>query len=446
MNAITREESLALSLPERAAVALGAAEHEIKLRELVLQSVAIVEVKNKAGREECHSAYMKLKDTRVNIGHKVTDVTEDAKLFTKAVKTEAERLVSIMSAEEDRLKTLRDSWDEAEQARKDALIAAERVRVDAIRADMQAIRDTPAGLAGANSAAIRAAIDLVEEIEATEARFAEYAAGAASVLTETIDRLVAMLDAATTAEEVAAAAEAARLAEIERMAAERAELAKLRAEAEERDRLAKIESERIAAEQAAESKRLRELAAAQEAELQKMRDAEAARARAAQAEQERVAAENKRQMEAQQVAIAAERRALEEQKAEAARAEQARVEAEQLRVQIAADHHEALVANVQFDIDREAERVRLQALADQQLADARDRAADERAAGLPSGALGVEAIADMQITDGPSAAEVLECAAMAVADKFEVSIAEAVEMIAGIERADFEVARELAGA
>lgn len=435
MNAITREESLALSLPERAAVALGAAEHEIKLRELVLQSVAIVEVKNKAGREECHSAYMKLKDTRVNIGHKVTDVTEDAKLFTKAVKTEAERLVGIMSAEEDRLKALRDSWDEAEQARKDALIAAERVRVDAIRADMQAIRDTPAGLAGANSTAIRAAIDLVEEIEATEARFAEYAAGAATVLTETIDRLVAMLDAATTAEEAVAAAEAARLAELKRLDDQR------------------IEQARITAEQEAKEKALAEA----EAELQRKLEAAEAQARADQAERDRVAKVEADKVAAANAAAAKEvadaAKALAEREAEfqrkqdeAAAAEQARVEAEHLRIQIAADHDEALTLNAQFDVDREARRVELQAQADQAAADARDRAADERLAGLPSGALGVEAIADMQITDGPSAAEVLECAAIAIADKFEVSIAEAVEMIAGIERADFEVARELAEA
>lgn len=435
MNAVAREESLALSLPERAAVALGAAEHEVKLCELVQQSVAIVAVTNKAGREECHSAYMKLKTTRVNIGHKVNEVTEDAKLFTKAVKTEAERLVGIMLAEEDRLQALRDAWDEAEQARKDALIAAERARVEAIQARITAVRNLPASTAGMSAAEISQMIyELAGTISADDAHaatFEEFAADFKVVRTDVLELLAKAEQKQLDIESAARAAEAERLAEIQRLADERAELAKLRAEADERARLAKIESDRVAAEQAAEAKRLAALAAEHAAELQKMRDAEAARQRTEQAERDRVAAETKRQLDAQQAAINAERQALEAQRAAAAKAEQDRIDAEDARVQAAKDFIEAA--------DKEAERVRLQGLADEALAAGRERAADEHAAGLPAGALGADAMADLSITDEPSDDEII----CMVADCFDLSILDAVDRLSKI---DFDAARTLAEA
>lgn len=433
MNAVTREEALALSLPERAAVALGAAEHEVKLRELVQQSVAIVAVTNKAGREECHAAYMKLKTTRVNIGHKVNEVTEDAKLFTKAVKTEAERLVGIMVAEEDRLQALRDAWDEAEQARKDALIAAERARVEAIADRITALREDEIDAVRINKTAEQTRTTLEYSLaravtpELFEERFDE----AVAVHAEVVASIRAILAKRETDEAAAAEAEAARLAELERLAAERAELAKLRAEQAERERLAKIESDRVAAEHAAEAKRLADLATKQAAELQKMRDAEAARVRAEQAERDRVAAETKRQLDAQQAEIAAERRALEEQRAAAAKAEQDRIDADEARVQAAKDFIEAA--------DREAERVRLQALADESLAAGRERQNDEHVAGLPPGALGADSMADMAITDEPSDEEIITM----VATAFDLSILETVDRMS---RIDFGTARTLAEA
>lgn len=439
MNAVTREESLALSLPERAAVALGAAEHEVKLRELVQQSAAIVAVTNKAGREECHSAYMKLKTTRVNIGHKVNEVTEDAKLFTKAVKTEAERLVGIMVAEEDRLQALRDTWDEAEQARKDALIAAERVRVEGIETSIGNIASAPVRHIASDAAKLATAIQFYEIMPIAEPEYAEFMAKAEATRADTLEKLRDMHAKALAAEQAAAAAEAARLAEIERIAAERAELAKLRAEADERERVAKAEAARVAAGQAAEAKRLAALAAEQAAELQKLRDAEAARARAEQAERDRVAAETKRQLDAQQAAINAERQALEAQRAAATQAEQDRIEAHELRIVIMHDHAEALPMNAQFDTDREARRAELQTQADEALAAGRVRQNDEHVAGLPAGALGADAMSDLSITDEPSDEEIITM----VASAFDLSILDAVDRLSKI---DFDAARTLAEA
>lgn len=146
------------------------------------------------------------------------------------------------------------------------------------------------------------------------------------------------------------------------------------------------------------------------AEHEAAESAKAEALRAQIAEQERVKAEaaaaetiRLAQVEADRKVkevAAAERRALDEAKAAAARAEQDRVEAEEARVQAAKDFIEAA--------DREDERARLQELADQQLVDARDRAGDEQAAGLPAGALGVEALADVEITEGPTNEEIID--------------------------------------
>lgn len=440
MNAITREESLALSLPERAAVALGAAEHEVKLRELVQQSVAIVAVTNKAGREECHSAYMKLKTTRVNIGHKVNEVTEDAKLFTKAVKTEAERLVGIMVAEEDRLQALRDAWDEAEQARKDALIAAERVRVERIETSIGNIASAPVRYIASDAAKLATAIEFYEIMPIAEPEYAEFMAKAEATRADTLEKLRGMHAKALAAEQAAAEAEAARLAEIQRLADERAELVRQRAEADERERAAKAEAARVVAAQAAEAKRLADLAAEQAAEIQKLRDAEAARVRAEQAERDRVAAETKRQLDAQQAEIAAERRALEDQRAAAAQAQEQRDATAALYQAMADNFDDAFKEYMErAAAEHDAKCVEKQAMADEALAVGRERKSDEHAAGLPAGVLGVDALADLSITDEPSDSEIIAM----VATAFDLSILEAVNRLAAV---DFDAARTLAEA
>lgn len=144
MNAVTKAESNALTtLPpaKRAALALGSTKTETALRELIKASASIVTVTNKAGREECHTAYMKLKNSRVAVGHTAADATEDAKKFTAAVKTEAARLVEIISAEETRLQLLRDGFDAIEEKRKADELAAEMDRIAKIASAMQGIRE-----------------------------------------------------------------------------------------------------------------------------------------------------------------------------------------------------------------------------------------------------------------------------------------------------------------
>lgn len=394
LAAVAGTELAVLAPAARAAIVMGADKLRAELTELAASTKDIVAVIDKAGRDQVHSAAMVLRKRKTGITGSGKAARDNATKFSKAVIVVEKDLVDLIEPEEDRLLALRDGFDAIEAERKAAELAADIARIKKIEELIDQISSAPVRHIDSDSAKISRAIEFYEALPIDEGAYAEFTAKAEAIRTAVLAKLEDMHQKELAAERAAAAAEAARIAEVERMAAERTELARLRAEADERDRLATIEAARVAAEQATEAKRLRDLAAAQAAELQALRGAEAARASAAQAEQARVAAETKRQLDEQQAAIAAERRALDEQKAAAARAEQDRVTAEALREKIAADHDEALAMNAKCDTDREVRRAELQAQADQHLADARDRADDKQAAGLPVGALGVEAIAD----------------------------------------------------
>ena len=86
-----KSETKELTMPERAAVALGTAEHEKTLIELSKKYADIVEIKNPAGREQTHGAYMMLKNARVSIEKAGKDARDDATKFSKAVIAEVDR-------------------------------------------------------------------------------------------------------------------------------------------------------------------------------------------------------------------------------------------------------------------------------------------------------------------------------------------------------------------
>jgi len=261
--------SVELTLPQRAAVALDTSAHEKALRALVETSASIKEVKNKDGREECHAAYMRLKNARVAIGHKATAATEDAKAFTKAVKEEQDRLIGIASEEETRLQTLRDAWDAAIEEEKAAKIAAERERIAGIQKDIQGIRDVVIGVAGKDSAQIEVARMAVNSIDgADEPRFDEFTAEASKAIAETSAKLTEMFDAAVEAEEKAAKDAADREAEAMRLADERAELDRRK---KEQDEAAEVERKKLADERAKQDKE-REEADAKAAALRKVEE------------------------------------------------------------------------------------------------------------------------------------------------------------------------------
>ena len=372
MNAATATESTALAtLPPaaRAALALGSTAAELALRELVKASAGIVTVTNKAGREECHTAYMKLKNSRVAVGHTETAATEDAKAFTKAVKTEAARLVAIITTEEDRLQALRDGFDAIEQARKDAELAAEIARVAEITRRIQSIRDLVPKAIGRDSAGIKVLLgDLHTKLG--DEKYAEFADLATTAWDATDKALNTALETALQHE----VAEAQRLADIAAADKRRAE------EAAENARAA-AENQRIAAANAAAAKALADQQAAldlaatkqrEQAEVNLRADA-AARAEAdrlVQVERDRVAAAVKAQLDAQQAEIAAARQALadeqaaaEQRKIDAQQAEADRIDREAASERMATlaqvDREEADRMDLQFDIDAAAAAARV---------------------------------------------------------------------------------------
>jgi hypothetical protein len=337
MNTTTKAELAEVSSNEiatlppaaRAAVVLKSEQTRKDLATLVANSAGILTVLNADAREQAHRVGMTLKNARVTIEKTGKAAREDATAFSKAVIQEEKALIALIEPEEERVLSLRDKWDEKIEAEKAAKIAAERARVEAIQAMIQKIRNEPVGLAGKTAGEIAAW--LTTENPDRDFDFMEFSDAAADAIAESLIAIRGMLTKAQASEAAALAAEEARKAEAARIEAERAELAKLRAEQAERERLAKIETDRIAGEQAKEAKRLADLAAAQESEAARVRAEDDARAAAA--------AEQQRQLAAQQAELEARQAAFAREQAEAA--------------------------------EREANRVRLQALADQHLADNR---------------------------------------------------------------------------
>jgi hypothetical protein len=320
-----------LTVVERAAIALGTPEHEKKLRELVTQSASIVEIKNADARTQCHSAYMVLKNARVEIEKAGKTAREDATAFSKAVIEEQKRLVAITEAEESRLQGLRDVWDEAREIEKRAKAEAEANRVAGIKLKIEAFMLDAVSVSSKSSPEIAAHADSLDKMAISIDEFAEFTGEAQAKQYQTVKWL-----RERHADAVAKEAEAKRLEE------ERAELARLRAEQEERERQAaaeRAEQERKArAEREAEESRLRTERQAAEAKLRAEREAHEAEMQAQRDEiarqQAEIAAERRRQEEE----ASAKRRAEEEARAKELReaAELAeRLEREQRELELA---------------------------------------------------------------------------------------------------------------
>lgn len=344
------QQTTALTLPQRAAVALDSAKHRKELAELVKKSASIVTVTNADGREEAHRAGMVLLKTRTTIKAVGKAAREDANAFSKAVIAEEDSLVALIEPEEKRVLALRDAWDEKIAAEKRAKIEAERQRVTAIRDRIESVRALPLHAVGKSVEQISQMIfQLAGEPDYDS--YQEFADEFKSVRSDVLDKLAK----AETAQHNADIAAEQQRHEAARLIAERAELARLRdeqtarlleqerqarAEEEERERQAKIERDRLAAELVAQRR-------AQEAEL---------------AEQRAVAARQQAERDAEAAAQA--RTAKEEQEAA-----QAALNAERAELQRQRDELEAIKRKAEED---EAERIRLQKVADQALADARN--------------------------------------------------------------------------
>lgn len=340
---MSTEQHTAVTVVERAKLALRAPEYETRLVELAAKSKAITTITNADGYKEAHAARMELKRQRVELEKLGKGARDDAQKFARAVIDEQNRLVDIILPEEERLQALQDKWDAEREADRQAKIKAEQARVDGIKAAIEAIERRALRIVGMPASRMQEEIDHLAGLEVTPALFAEFVDAAKAALASA---LAAMRDAH--AKQVAAEAEAERIkaereelarlrkAEEERQAAERARLAEEQRQADEAR--AKADAEARAAREKAEAEqreRLRQEAEAQrkrvqaeEEERRKVRERqeEEARARKA-AEDARLAAEQKRIDEER-----AELRRQQERAAEEERQRKAKAEAERLQM------------------------------------------------------------------------------------------------------------------
>lgn len=315
-----------LTVIERAAIALSTSERETELRALVTKSNDIVEIKNSAGRDQCHAAAMLLRTARTSIRKVGKDARDDATKFSKAVIAEEDRLVALIEPEETRLLGMRDAWDEAREAEKRAKLEAEQRRVAAIREHIDDIRSFAQRAVGAPSASIAMWIEELQELGITLDRFAELTGEAEAMRGMTLDKL-RELHAASVAQEAEAARLAAEREELER---QRTELAAQR----EREEAERAERERVEAAARAEQERIdRERREAEEAERRAHQEREDAERRAAIAAEEKRLAEQQAEMARRQAELdRAEREQREREEAAAQEAAEAAAQAERDRV------------------------------------------------------------------------------------------------------------------
>lgn len=327
---MSQKQTTELTVVERAALALGTSEREASLRELVAQSVTIVEIKNGAARDQCHGALMTLRNTRTDITKAGKAARDDANAFSKAVIAEEKRLVAIVEPEELRLQTLRDVWDEAREAEKRAAAEKEAKRIAAIREHIDDIRSIATKAVGLVSWLIAVEIEDLQALAIDVERFADLTGEAEAARGATLDKLNE-LHAAAVAHE----------AEQARLAAERKELERQRAELEaqrRRDEEARAEQERKDAEaRAAREAEERAAREAREAEERAQREREEAARREQQARED---AERRAALDAEEKRLAAVYAERERERAE----EQARMDAERAemeRRQAELDRYEA---------------------------------------------------------------------------------------------------------
>jgi colicin import membrane protein len=179
----------------RAAQLLSFDETKAELTSLAKQSERIVQITNKAGRDECHSSLMVLKSRRVDIEKRGKEARDDANKFAKAVIAKEKELIGFIAPEEERLQLLRDQWDTAAEVARLEKLEAERLRVEAIQKKIQQIRDVPGSLVGKPSIIISGQLAELRKTALDEDELGADYLTATDALTAAISRVEQLLAA-----------------------------------------------------------------------------------------------------------------------------------------------------------------------------------------------------------------------------------------------------------
>lgn len=259
----TQAPATELTVIERADLALDASQTEKHLRELVAKSVSITEIKDRAGRDQCHRAAMELADARIAIQKTGKAAREDATKFSKAVIAREKELVEIVTPEETRLLSVCDTWDAAVEAERAAAAAAEQARVTGIQDRIEAMRASADLAAQARTSA--AVERFIHKVNGTviDDTFAEFSEQATTVKAQTLQRLKDISDAKLADETERARIKAEQDAEAARLKSEREAFERQQAEAA----AAKAQAEAKLEAEAAELQRQREAFEAEKEQL-----------------------------------------------------------------------------------------------------------------------------------------------------------------------------------
>jgi len=329
------QPSTELTVQDRAAIALASDKRRMELTALATKYATITEIKNKAGRDECHSAAMTLAGARIAISKKGKAARDDATKFSKAVIAEEASLIAITEPEEKRLLALRDEWDKAVAAERAAREAAEKARIMAITERIAGIRQYVELAASCRTAErIQSLQDKLAEIVIEG--FGEFQEEAESVWKQAGEKVEALLTAKLEHE---------------------AEQARIKAEQEAQAAALKAEREAFAAEQAKAKAEAYRLAAIATAEAAKQ-DAKVAAAQAAldaqraehEAEVQRATQASLDAADAEAALVAMERQLLADERAEF----EASVRAAELAKQQAEDDRLAAIVEAEW---AEADRI-----------------------------------------------------------------------------------------
>lgn len=222
-----------------------------QLTELAQSTQRIVGIKNAAGYQECHSARMTLKNTRVDIEKAGKTAREDATAFSKAVINAEKDLIGVISPEETRLQKIQDAWDAEREAERAEKARKESEAIAAEQAAIKKVRELPLKCVGLSADAIQKWIDATNDLDFDDIpeRVREQVREIRVSVIEQLEQMAADKRAAEEAQKKLAEERA----ELESQKAEQAEKQKeldrqADAARKEADRLAQAERDRVADE------------------------------------------------------------------------------------------------------------------------------------------------------------------------------------------------------
>lgn len=250
---------------ERALAVFTGVPSEEALKTLTQNSATITTITNQAGYDQCHSARMLLKNTRLEIAKTGEAGREDAVQTSKAIIARQKTLISITQPEEERLQKIQDAWDAAIEAEKEAKIQAEVRRGQAIQARITELRNAPLACTNAASVVVNESIALINSIVVDDS-FEEFKDEAAQVKSVTLAALRGLFSAAIDRED---AAEKLRRDQERLKTLEAEETERQRVAQEKRDQDEKDAHERKVAEARAHAEQIRKDNEAQEANRQR---------------------------------------------------------------------------------------------------------------------------------------------------------------------------------